>query len=46
MAETYDVIITIPENKTYEFRASAEDGTGYAVAHIGHGDLVPVELLL
>ncbi|MBA4749091.1 MAG: multicopper oxidase domain-containing protein [Alphaproteobacteria bacterium] len=41
MAETYDVIITIPENKMYEFRASAEDGTGYAVTHIGHGDLVP-----
>ncbi len=41
MAETYDVIVTIPENKTYEFRASAEDGTGYAVTHIGHGDLLP-----
>jgi len=41
MAETYDVIVTVPENKTYEFRASAEDGTGYAVVHIGHGDLVP-----
>ncbi len=41
MAETYDIIVTIPEDKTYEFRASAEDGTGYAVAHIGHGDLVP-----
>lgn len=44
MAETYDVIITIPESKTYEFRASAEDGTGHAVAHIGHGDLVPASL--
>jgi len=42
MAETYDVIVTVPENKTYEFRASAEDGTGYAVAHIGHGNLLPV----
>jgi CopA family copper-resistance protein len=41
MAETYDVIVTVPENKTYEFRASAEDGTGYAVTHIGHGDLLP-----
>lgn len=40
MAETYDVIVTIPENKTYEFRASAEDGTGCAVAYIGNGDLV------
>jgi CopA family copper-resistance protein len=41
MAETYDVIVTVLENKTYEFRASAEDGTGYAVAHIGHGNLLP-----
>lgn len=46
MAETYDVIITIPESKTYEFRASAEDGTGYAVAHIGHGDLIPATTYL
>lgn len=42
MAETYDVIITVPEAKTYEFRASAEDGTGYATAHIGQGELVSV----
>lgn len=42
MAETYDVIINIPENKTYEFRASSEDGTGYATAHIGHGNLIAV----
>lgn len=41
MAETYDVIVTVPDNKTYEFRASAEDGTGYATAHIGHGELIP-----
>lgn len=44
MAETYDVIVTVPENKTYEFRASAEDGTGYAVARIGQGSLFPVPL--
>jgi CopA family copper-resistance protein len=44
MAETYDVIVTVPENKTYEFRASAEDGTGYAVAHIGHGALLPASI--
>jgi CopA family copper-resistance protein len=40
MAETYDIIITVPDNKTYEFKASAEDGTGYAVTHIGQGNLV------
>lgn len=44
MAETYDVIVTIPENKTYEFRASSEDGTGYAVTHMGQGNLVPVPI--
>lgn len=42
MAETYDVLITIPEPHTYELRASAEDGTGYATAHIGQGSLLPV----
>ncbi len=40
MAETYDVIVTVSQNKMYEFRASAEDGTGYAVTHIGYGKLV------
>lgn len=45
MAETYDVIVTVPENKTYELRASSEDGTGFAVAHIGKGALVPVSPL-
>ncbi|MBN8829025.1 MAG: multicopper oxidase domain-containing protein [Sphingobacteriia bacterium] len=40
MAETYDVIVTVPDNKTYEFRATSEDGTGYATARIGSGKLV------
>lgn len=40
MAETYDVIVTVPDNKTYEFRATSEDGTGYATARIGAGKLV------
>lgn len=41
MAETYDVIVTVPDNHTYEFRASSEDGTGYASAYIGSGELKP-----
>lgn len=41
MAETYDVIITVPDNHTYELRASSEDGTGYASAYVGSGTLKP-----
>lgn len=35
MAETYDVLFTVPENKNYELRATAQDGTGHASAFIG-----------
>jgi len=41
-AETYDVIVTIPDSKQYEFRATAEDGPGYASYYLGEGELVPV----
>lgn len=37
MAETYDVIVTIPEPRTYELRATAEDGTGFTSAYLGQG---------
>lgn len=40
IAETYDIIVTLPENKAYELRATAEDGTGYSSAIIGNGSLV------
>lgn len=36
MAETYDVLFTIPDNKNYELRLTAQDGTGYASAWIGN----------
>lgn len=36
MAETYDVLFTIPENKNYELRATAQDGTGFASTWIGN----------
>jgi len=45
MAETYDLIVTVPENKTFEFRASAEDGTGYTSALIGQGTYQPAPTL-
>ncbi|NQY73439.1 MAG: multicopper oxidase domain-containing protein [Candidatus Margulisbacteria bacterium] len=41
IAETYDVIVTIPDDRAYEFRATAEDGTGFSSTIIGEGPLVP-----
>ncbi|OQW51012.1 MAG: hypothetical protein A4S09_10785 [Proteobacteria bacterium SG_bin7] len=35
IAETYDILFTIPENKNYELRATAQDGTGFASTWIG-----------
>ncbi len=40
MAETYDVLFTVPEHKNYELRATVQDVTGYASAWIGMGDKV------
>ncbi len=40
VAETYDVIISIPDNKSYEFRATSQDGTGYSSSIVGDGPLV------
>lgn len=40
VAETYDVIVTLPDARAYELRATATDGTGYTVGLLGEGDLV------
>lgn len=40
MAETYDVLFTVPENKNYELRATVQDVTGFASAWIGDGEKV------
>lgn len=40
MAETYDVLFTVPEHKNYELRATAQDVTGYASTWIGMGEKV------
>ena len=37
VSETYDVIVTIPENKSYEFLATAEDRTKSASLWLGQG---------
>lgn len=38
IAETYDFILTVPENKTLEFRATAQDVSGYTSIFMGKGD--------
>ena len=37
VAETYDVIVTVPADGSYEFRATAHDGSGQASLWIGAG---------
>jgi FtsP/CotA-like multicopper oxidase with cupredoxin domain len=40
VAETYDVIVTVPREGAFELRATAQDGSGYGTALIGEGDRV------
>jgi FtsP/CotA-like multicopper oxidase with cupredoxin domain len=40
IAETYDVIVKIPDHRSYELRATSEDGTGYSSTYIGKGQKV------
>ncbi|HKC36713.1 MAG TPA: multicopper oxidase domain-containing protein, partial [Chitinophagaceae bacterium] len=44
-AETYDVVVTIPENMSYEFRATSEDRTGYSSLWLGAGHKMPAPTL-
>jgi CopA family copper-resistance protein len=41
VSETYDIIVTIPENKAYGFLATAEDRTKSASIYIGVGEKQP-----
>lgn len=45
IAETYDVIVTIPDNMDYEFRATAEDRTGSTSLWLGDGMKMPAPTL-
>ena len=45
IAETYDVIVTIPENMSYEFKATAEDRTNSASLWLGSGMKMPAPVL-
>ena len=41
VAETYDVIVTIPENMSYEFLVTPEDRTSHASLWVGSGMRMP-----
>ncbi len=41
VAETYDVVIKVPDRGTYEFRATSHDGSGYATVWISSGNRFP-----
>ncbi|MBX6380035.1 MAG: multicopper oxidase domain-containing protein [Thermoflavifilum aggregans] len=45
IAETYDVILTIPGNGQYELRTTAQDGSGWASVYFGKGSLHPAPTL-
>lgn len=45
VAETYDVIITIPEDMNYEFLVTPEDRTKHSSIWLGDGMLMPTERL-
>ncbi|WP_027379302.1 multicopper oxidase domain-containing protein [Chryseobacterium daeguense] len=38
MSETYDIEVTIPEDKSFEFRATSEDRIGHASLWLGSGE--------
>lgn len=40
IAETYDLLVTVPEGGAYELRATAQDGSGHSSLFIGHGPRV------
>jgi len=44
-AETYDVIVELPDNMSYEFHATAEDRTGSTSLWLGEGMKMPAEQL-
>ncbi|MGB5928952.1 MAG: multicopper oxidase domain-containing protein, partial [Cyclobacteriaceae bacterium] len=45
IAETYDFIVTIPEKGKIEFRAMAQDGSGYSTAYLGQGETLSAPIV-
>ncbi|MEQ8554026.1 MAG: multicopper oxidase domain-containing protein [Cyclobacteriaceae bacterium] len=41
IAETYDFIVTIPDEGKMEFKITAQDGSGTASSFLGQGDMLP-----
>ncbi len=41
IAETYDVLVTIPHSGKWEIRATAQDGSGHASVWLGRGEAHP-----
>ena len=41
IAETFDLLVTVPEAGAWEFRVTAEDGTGYSSLLLGAGQRHP-----
>ncbi|MEP2777278.1 MAG: multicopper oxidase domain-containing protein [Luteolibacter sp.] len=37
IAETYDIVVTVPPSGSYEIRATAQDGSGHASVWVGEG---------
>ena len=37
VAETYDIVVTVPEQGAYELRSTAQDGSGHSSLFIGKG---------
>ena len=37
IAETYDIVVTVPASGSYEIRATAQDGSGHASVWLGNG---------
>lgn len=43
MAETYDILLELPQKKNYELRATSQDITGFASGWIGSGEKISAE---
>ncbi|HCR49498.1 MAG TPA: copper oxidase [Bacteroidetes bacterium] len=40
VAETYDIVLNIPENKRYELKATSEDRTNFVSLFLGNGETI------
>ncbi len=45
VAETYDVLVTVPDRGSYELRATAHDGSGYTSTWLGKGKKHPTRAI-